>query len=172
MEWNATLYQQSHSFVWRGGEDLISLLAPQPGERILDVGCGAGQLTARLAESGARVTGLDSSAAMLEQARLHCPTLEFVASDLLAYEPAEPFDGILSNAALHWIQPASAAVRRLHAALKPGGRMAVELGGTGNVASVLRAAAELLSAADRPSGGGLVFPERWRIRQPARSVRL
>ena len=151
MEWNASLYAQSHSFVWRGGQDLIALLAPQAGERILDVGCGTGQLTAALAAGGARVSGLDSSATMLEQARTAYPEIPFIHADLPQFETDTPFDGLFSNAALHWIQPAEMAVRRMHDALRTGGRLVVELGGTGNVASVLDAAAELL-------GGGMKKP--------------
>jgi len=145
LDWNATLYEQRHSFVWKRGEDLIELLSPEPGERILDVGCGTGRLAAQIAATGAHVTGLDLSAAMLEQARLACPRGEFMEGDLLEFRPAEPFDGIFSNAALHWIKPPERAAERQFAALKPGGRLVAELGGTGNVASLVRAANESLT---------------------------
>lgn len=144
MDWNANLYSQRHSFVWKHGEDLIGLLAPQPGERILDAGCGTGQLTAALASSGARVTGLDNSPAMIEAARAACPAAEFILASLTEFEAAEPFDAVFSNAVLHWVRPPEQAARRIAAALKPGGRFVAELGGTGNVATLLDAANALL----------------------------
>jgi trans-aconitate 2-methyltransferase len=146
LDWNATLYEHRHSFVWRSGEDLIDLLQPQPNERILDAGCGTGQLTAKLAATGASVTGLDNSPTMLEAARAACPAAAFIQADLLDFSPEEPFDAIFSNAALHWILPPDQAARRLAAALKPGGRLVAELGGTGNAATLLDAASALLSA--------------------------
>jgi len=145
LDWNATLYEQRHSFVWKRGEDLIELLSPEPGERILDVGCGTGRLASQIAATGARVTGLDLSPSMLEQARLACPRGEFIEGDLLEFRTSEPFDGIFSNAALHWIKPADRAAQRMFDALKPGGRLVAELGGTGNVASLVRAANESLT---------------------------
>ena len=68
-QWAPTLYDEKHSFVWRLGASVIELLAPQSGERILDVGCGTGQLTAQMAESGAKVVGIDNSLAMIDEAR-------------------------------------------------------------------------------------------------------
>src|ERR1700730_1273536 len=67
-DWNPSLYQDRHAFVWQYGRDLIELLAPVGGERILNVGCGTGQLTAEIAGSGAHVVGVDRSPAMIEQA--------------------------------------------------------------------------------------------------------
>src|SRR5580704_11405623 len=81
-DWNPGLYQSSHSFVWEYGRDVIGLLAPQPGERILDVGCGTGQLTAEIARAGADVTGIDQSAAMIAQARQNFPDLRFEVQDV------------------------------------------------------------------------------------------
>lgn len=144
LDWNATLYSQRHSFVWKYGEDLIDLLSPQPGERILDAGCGTGQLTAKLAATGARVTGLDNSPAMIEAARAACPSADFLLDSLTDFHPPEPFDAIFSNAVLHWVRPPEDAARCMAAALKPGGRFVAELGGTGNVATLLNAANALL----------------------------
>ncbi len=158
LDWNATLYSQRHAFVWRGGEDLIELLQPQPGERILDIGCGLGQLTAELARSGARVTGLDNSASMVEAARAAHPGIEFIAADLVEFEAAEPFDAIFSNAALHWIHPPATAARRMAQALKPGGRLVAELGGTGNVGAMIDAANELLAERGHAAQSPWFFP--------------
>lgn len=111
------------------GERLIELLAPQPGEQILDVGCGIGDLTVRLAASGAEVTGLDHSAVLLEQARLRYPRITWLHADFLLAEPSPIYDAVFSHAALHWIGQYAEAARRLHGWLRPGGRIAVSLGG-------------------------------------------
>lgn len=144
LDWNATLYSQRHSFVWKHGEDLLELLCPQPGERILDAGCGAGQLTAKLAATGARVTGLDNSPAMLEAARAACPAAGFLLASLADFKTPEPFDAVFSNAVLHWVRPPEDAARCIAAALRPGGRFVAELGGAGNAATLLNAANTLL----------------------------
>jgi trans-aconitate 2-methyltransferase len=140
--WDAGLYDSRHAFVWKHGESLLELLQPVAGERILDLGCGTGHLTARVAEAGAEVVGLDSSAAMLDQARSAYPHLEFVHGDARAFDFDRPFDAVFSNAALHWVREADAVVRCVHAALRPGGRFVAELGGRGNVAALLAAMRE------------------------------
>ena len=151
--WDAGLYDDRHAFVWKHGESLLDLLRPAAGERILDLGCGTGHLTARLAEMGAEVVGLDSSAAMLEQARAAHPHLELVRGDARTFTFARPFDAVFSNAALHWIVEAEAVVRRVRDCLRPGGRFVAELGGHGNVAIIRRA---MRTAAD---GLGLALAE-------------
>lgn len=131
--WNAELYDDKHSFVWKLGSSVIELLAPQPGERILDLGCGTGQLTAQIAETGAEVIGLDNSPAMIEEARRLYPQLQFREADAHDFDVAEPFDAVFSNAVLHWITEPDRVVRCIAQALKPNGRLAVEFGGNGNV---------------------------------------
>lgn len=138
-EWNAGEYQNRYSFVWEAAGDLIGLLAPQPGERILDLGCGPGQLTARIAESGAAVIGIDRSEAMIAQARANYPLLDFRLGDAASFALDAPVDAIFSNAVLHWVTDASGAARCIERALKPGGRFVCEFGGRGNIASVARA---------------------------------
>ncbi len=144
--WDAHLYQDKHAFVWRMGAPLLELLQPRAGERILDVGCGNGQLTAQIAQSGATVVGLDLDEAMLEQARSNYPQLEFIQGNAAGFRVAEPFDAVFSNAALHWVLDAEGAVRSMAAALKPGGRLVAELGGRGNVQHLLEAASFALVA--------------------------
>ena len=80
-EWDANLYNAKHDFVWKYGSDVVSLLDPRAGERILDLGCGTGHLTAQIAESGAQVMGVDRSAEMVAAARLAYPNLKFEISD-------------------------------------------------------------------------------------------
>jgi trans-aconitate methyltransferase len=145
--WDSSLYDDRHSYVWRSGESLVELLHPQTGARILDLGCGTGHLTAKLAESGANVVGLDSSVSMIAQARQNFPGLKFVLSDARDFRFDEPFDAVFSNAALHWIPDAEPVLRSVAAALKPGGRFVLEMGGKRNVERIQRAIEDLLSEA-------------------------
>jgi len=78
---DAALYTAKHSFVYEYGRELVALLAAQRGERILDLGCGSGQLTQAISESGARVTGVDNSASMIDRARREYRDLSFVLAD-------------------------------------------------------------------------------------------
>jgi trans-aconitate methyltransferase len=150
--WDAARYQDKHSFVWRYGADVLQLLDPQNGERILDLGCGTGQLTAEIARRGASVTGLDNSTDMLADARRNFPELTFVAGDAARFEFPESFDAVFSNAALHWVKDATGAARSIAGALRPGGRFVAEFGGKGNIASVQRALRTVLGpTADRDS---------------------
>ncbi len=137
--WDPELYEARHSFVWQFGQDLIALLDPKPGEQILDLGCGPGQLTAKIAESGARVVGLDASPAMIGQARQNFPQISFVLEDAAQMQFHEQFDAVFSNAALHWMLDRAAVARSVAAALKPGGRFIAELGGRGNIRKIEQA---------------------------------
>lgn len=141
MEWDADLYESSHGFVHEASADLVDALDPGDGERVLDVGCGTGHLTARIAERAAGAVGVDSDPAMLAEARGEYPDLPVVRADArrLPFEAA--FDAAFSNAALHWIPGADApaAARSIARALVPGGRLVAELGGAGNVAGVVGA---------------------------------
>jgi trans-aconitate methyltransferase len=138
-QWDSSLYDDRHSFVWKKAGGLLDLLDPKPGHRILDLGCGTGHLTAQIAERGAEVTGLDSSASMIAQARQNYPKLKFVLADAKAFEFDRPFDAVFSNAVLHWIPEAGLPIDCVARALKPGGRFVLELGGKGNVARIVSA---------------------------------
>lgn len=144
--WNPALYQAKHAFVWQGGAGILDWLAPQSGERIVDLGCGTGELTARIARSGARVLGLDASPEMVAAARAAFPEIEFRVADAATFELDEPADAVFSNAALHWVKEAGSAARQMALALKPGGRLVAELGGRGNVEGMGRAVREARAA--------------------------
>lgn len=137
--WDAKLYDDRHTFVWQAGASLVELLAPRPGEHVLDVGCGTGHLTAQIAAAGADVTGIDASQAMIDQARAAYPGLDFRTADVRDFRPDRPYDAVFSNAVLHWVRPPEAAVRTMHDALRAGGRLVVEFGGRGNVAAIVAA---------------------------------
>ncbi len=137
--WNPHSYENRHAYVFKFGEDVLGLLAAQPGERILDLGCGTGELSAAIAEAGAHVIGLDFSAEMLAQARANYPAIEFIHGDASNFTLAEPVDAIFSNAALHWVKNSEGVGTSIARAFKPGGRLVAELGGRGNIQSVVDA---------------------------------
>lgn len=140
--WNPSSYQQNAAFVAELGRPLIDLLAPRAGERILDLGCGDGVLTQELAAMGARVTGVDSSRAMIAAATARGLDARIADATALPFE-AE-FDAVFSNAVLHWVKDADAAVAAVRRSLKPGGRFVGEFGGHGNVAAIVTALVAVL----------------------------
>lgn len=148
--WDVELYEARHSFVWKLGSALIDLLEPRAGERIVDLGCGSGQLTASIASSGAYVIGIDSSPAMIAQARANYPHLEFRLADAREFELSEPVQKVFSNAALHWVRDAGLAASRIAAALLPGGKFVAEFGGDGNVATIVAAMEKEIGPFDNP----------------------
>jgi trans-aconitate methyltransferase len=118
---------------------VVGLLDPQPGEKILDLGCGTGHLTNEIAKRTSGVVGLDSSPEMIGQARQNFPAVRFVLGSGTALNYREEFDAVFSNAALHWMTEAEAVARGIAAALRPGGRLVAEFGGKGNIATILGA---------------------------------
>lgn len=136
---NADAYAEQCAYVWKHGAGLVELLAPQPGERILDLGCGTGRLTAEITAAGAVTLGLDSSPAMIERARADYPHLEWRVADARDFSVETPVDAVFSNAALHWVRPPEPAARCIFEALKPGGRFIAEFGGAGNVTKIVAA---------------------------------
>jgi trans-aconitate methyltransferase len=147
-QWNVDLYQNKHSYVWEYGAKILEILAPQPGERILDLGCGTGQLTAQIATTGASVVGLDSAKTAIAQARNNYPTIEFQLADGIDFSCDVPFDAVFSNAALHWIKPPEAVINCIWEVLKPGGRLVAEFGGKGNIRQITKALNLALSEPD------------------------
>jgi trans-aconitate methyltransferase len=138
--WDADQYDATFGFVSRLGEGLVAELAPAPGERILDVGCGTGQLTAHIAAAGALVVGLDADAHMLRRAASSHPGLTWLAVDAQRLSPADtplaPFDAAFSNAALHWMTDQAAALAGIRSVLRADARFVAEMGGAGNIAAV------------------------------------
>jgi len=140
--WDADDYDGDHAFVHEYGASVVDLLDPKPGERVVDLGCGTGHLTAEIAAAvgdAGDVLGIDQSPEMVAEAREQYPDLAFERADATEYDPAEPFDAVFSNAALHWMPDQDAVVERVADALRPAGRFVAEMGGHGNVATVVDA---------------------------------
>lgn len=132
--WSAAEYAQNGRFVATHGETVLGMLAAADGERILDVGCGDGALTRRIAESGAEVVGVDASPELVAAAIAAGTTAILGDAQSMTFD--SEFDAVFSNAALHWMLQPDAVAARMFAALRPGGRLVVEFGGFGNVAAV------------------------------------
>ncbi|WP_010492615.1 methyltransferase domain-containing protein [Paenibacillus elgii] len=138
---NSEVHDDKQIFVDKPGVGILTLLQPRPGERILDVGCGNGNLTAEIAAAGAIPIGIDLSEEMVRQARQKYPELNFQVENACHYRTDVRFDAVFSNAALHWIKDASGVANSIWLALRDGGRFVAEFAGSGNVA-VLTAAIE------------------------------
>lgn len=132
--WNPATYVDNGAFVPALGAGVLEWLNPQPGDRILDLGCGDGQLTARIDAAGADVVGVDASVAMVEAARDRGIDARVCNAEALPFH-AE-FDAVFSNAALHWVHAQDAMLAGVKRALKPGGRFVAEMGGHGNIAAI------------------------------------
>ena len=150
--WNASDYASCGAFVPALGAPILESLSPSRGERILDVGCGDGVLTSQIAASGASVTGVDNSPELLAAARDRGVDARWADAAELDFD-AE-FDAVFSNAALHWVLDYRAAAAVMFRALRPGGRLAVEFGGFGNIAAIRTAILAVLRQR------GLVADER------------
>ena len=143
-QWNPDQYAANARYVAELGSPVLELLEPQPGERILDLGCGDGVLTAKIQDLGCEVIGIDASAAMVEATRNLGITAQVMSGESLAFE-AESFDAVFTNAALHWMQKSEAVVEGVYRVLKPSGRFVGEFGGYGNVATIVGAIASALA---------------------------
>ncbi|MED4227240.1 class I SAM-dependent methyltransferase [Neobacillus cucumis] len=145
--WNASLYDTKHSFVSMYGESLFQLLAPQKKEKILDLGCGTGDLTKQLSDLGTEMTGVDQSEQMIKQAINKYPQIRFIVHDARELEFHEEFDAVFSNAALHWIKQPKQALDSIYHSLKKGGRFVAEFGGKGNVEGLYKEIIKQIEAA-------------------------
>ncbi len=152
--WDPQAYGREGAFVHRLAGGVVELLDAQPGEHILDLGCGDGQLTTRLAAAGAHVRGVDSSAAMVAAARARGVEAEEAPAEKLPYGDAA-FDAVFSNAALHWVRGQDEMMSEVRRVMKPGGRFVAEMGGHGNIAAIrvgLMAVLARHGCADREEG--------------------
>ena len=141
--WNAADYHKSSTSQQQWGKELIAKLGLRGNERVLDIGCGDGKVTAEIARTLARgsVTGVDSSPEMIRFASDHFPqaeyqNLSFVQMDARALSFKEEFDVVFSSAALHWITDHKPVQTGIARSLRPGGRLLIQMGGKGNADQV------------------------------------
>lgn len=138
--WNASLYDSKHSFVTQYGNDVLELLNAKPEELILDLGAGSGELTAKINERARQAIGIDASADMVRQAKQRFPEVEFYQHNAEEQFPFDnKFDAVFSNAALHWMLNAEQVIANVAQCLKPNGRFIFEMGGKGNIATIIQA---------------------------------
>jgi len=137
--WIATTYDNKLSFVSELGKKILELLNVQKGEKVLDLGCGTGDLAHFIHDLGAIVYGIDFSEAMIQQARQKYPDLSFDVADVHTYRTSEQYDAVFSNAALHWMKQPEKAIESSWLALRAGGRFVAEFGGKRNIQSVYQA---------------------------------
>ena len=141
--WDPHAYGENGAFVHELACGVLEWLAAQPGERILDLGCGDGQLTEHIVATGATVVGVDASPEMVAAARARGIAADETSAESLPCANGT-FDAVFSNAALHWVRDQDAMLAEVHRVLKPGGRFVAEMGGQGNIAAIRVALAAVL----------------------------
>jgi trans-aconitate methyltransferase len=141
--WTSEGYRANAAYVPALGAAVLDLLSPSSGERILDIGCGEGSLTEKIAAAGAAVVGIDLSEQMIAAARARGLDARLMDAEKLSFR--HEFDAAFSNAALHWVRDHDAMLAGVHRALKRGGRFVAEFGGHGNIAAIQVAVRSVLA---------------------------
>ena len=165
--WDADSYAKEARFVSELGMPVIRLLAPKFHERILDLGCGDGYLAQQMMLMGCDVVGVDSSRELVEAAKARGVDARVMNAEALTFK-AE-FDGVFSNAALHWMVHLDKVMTGVFRALKAGGRFVVECGGKGNVKAI-REGIEYAFA--RRGLDGYALPKPWHFPDVAETKKL
>lgn len=172
--WDPERYARNARFVADLGAPLLDLLDTYPGQRVLDLGCGDGALTEKIAALGAGVVAVDASAEQIAAARKRGLDAHVADGEALAYEAA--FDAVFSNAALHWMRDPEAVIDGVWRALQPGGRFVGEFGGGDNVGAIRRALIDALNrrGLDGAAADPWFFPtaEQYRGLLEARGFRV
>ncbi len=141
--WDAQGYDADFGFVSGSAGGVLEWLAPQPGMRILDLGCGTGELLAELLEAGTDAVGLDADPAMVERAQRRVGADRVRRLDAQSFGLVDafglPFDAVFSNAALHWMHRPADVIASVREVLRPGGRFVAEMGAGRNMATIVAA---------------------------------
>lgn len=160
-EWNPDLYVNNHDFVYKFGGELIALLNPSEHEIILDLGCGTGELTNKLAESCRKVVGIDNSFEMIQAAERSYPEILFIHADGADFKLDMKFDAVFSSSVLHWITKPETVISNINDHLEPGGRFVAEFGGKGCVNTIITTLTDILDSKNvsyPPVGNMLYYP--------------
>ena len=145
-EWDAQTYDRVSDPQYEWGLEVLGRLDLAGNEFVMDAGCGSGRVTAKLLERlpNGRVLCVDASEQMIEKAREALgDRADYLVADLSELEVPERVDVIFSTATFHWVLDHDRLFSRLHAALKPGGRLVAQCGGEGNVAKHAQAIVEV-----------------------------
>ncbi|ASF44759.1 class I SAM-dependent methyltransferase [Methylovulum psychrotolerans] len=153
-QWNADDYITHAAFVAEAAGGVVGLLNPQAQDKILDIGCGDGALTAQLQQYGCTVVGIDASPNMIARARQRGLTAFVQDACALSYQ--QEFTAVFSNAVLHWIHESDKVLQGIYRALMPGGRFAAEFGGAGDIAALVWAMEDVFKR--HPDWGGFINP--------------
>lgn len=145
-EWDPNLYNDKHDFVYKFGDEIVTLLDPQKDETILDLGCGTGELTQKIATLCQQVVGVDNSLEMIKTARDKHRGISFHHLDAQTFDLDMTFDAVFSNAVLHWITDPEIVIRNINKHLRVGGRFVAEFGGKGCVARIIGAIVAILDS--------------------------
>ena len=132
--WSSKTYAENARFVSNLGMSVVEWLTPKAGERILDLGCGDGDLTVKLRDFGCEVIGVDSSPDFINSAKSRLLDARLLDGQNLPF--SSEFDAVFSNAALHWMKQPDKVIDGVWQSLKPGGRFVGEFGGHGNVSTI------------------------------------
>lgn len=144
-EWKPELYDDKLGFVSQYGKGILGILNVQQGEKVLDLGCGTGDLSHEISQLGASVIGMDLSKEMMKRARNKYPEINFIHGNAENFLLDEPVNAVFSNAALHWIKNAESVISSVWNALENGGRFVAEFGGKGNVEMIVKSITDVLS---------------------------
>ena len=156
--WDPSLYRDGFRYVPELGIALVDILAPRSGQRILDLGCGTGELTKLIADRGAEVVGIDSSTSMITAARKRFPSVEFRVARAEQYHHEVKLDAVFSNIAMHWVRTPLTLLERIFASLLPGGRLVAQTGCEGNHAALVKAIADVCRELSVPFDNPWYYP--------------